>query len=66
MTMEERDMDQESRRCVECAFCDLRVDLERGSSYFCLKTRTPLASDVIHRLACRSFQPAAPSGHWGP
>ncbi len=54
------------RWCVECRFCQLRVDFDAGSHYFCGAEQRPLGADVLGRPACRKFQAPVQHGHWGP
>lgn len=57
----------EKRVCVECRWCELSVDLEKGSCYVCRKTDEPqLQGAVIHKPACRRFEAPPPSPYWGP
>ncbi len=57
----------EEKVCIECRWCDLRVDLESGSCYVCKKTGEPQApGSVIHKPGCKDFQDPPPSPHWGP
>lgn len=52
--------------CVECRWCELKVDLESGSCYFCAKKGEPQAPGaVIHKPACRDYADPVPAEHWG-
>ncbi len=52
--------------CVECRHCDLRIDFDSGSHYFCRAEEKPLGHAVLSRRACRLFELPAPASHWGP
>lgn len=54
------------RRCVECRFCELRVDFDLGSRYFCGREAKPLGAWPLWRSACPKFQIPTPAAHWGP
>jgi len=54
------------RWCVECRFCQLRVDFDAGSHYFCGIQMKPLESSLLSRRACRRFQQPLPAAYWGP
>ncbi len=55
------------KSCIDCRWCELRLDLEAGSRYLCTATNRPLAAgDVIHRTACAAYEPLAVSAYWGP
>ena len=57
------------KTCIECRWCEMRLDLETGSGYLCAATSEPLGpGDVIRRPACGAYEPPAPAGagYWGP
>ena len=44
--------------CLDCAWCDLRVEFEAGSQYCCGKSGTVIADVSLHKRACKDFIPA--------
>ena len=52
--------------CIECAWCDLKVDFENGSNYFCLKRKEVLPAALLDRKACGDFVSPTCGAHWGP
>jgi hypothetical protein len=56
------------RTCIECKWCEIRLDLEAGSGYLCAATGEPLgAGDVIRRPGCGAWEPLpGTSAFWGP
>lgn len=59
-------MKRKKRLCIECRWCDLRVDFDRGSNYCCLKTGEQLPAAILQRAACRLFEPQPAFPYWGP
>ena len=53
-------------KCVECRYCELRVDAEMGTRDYCTHKNCILSVDVISRPACEKFELPEVSGHWGP
>lgn len=43
------------RYCLDCGWCRVYVDVDRGSNYFCDKRHEPLVVDMIGRQACKDF-----------
>lgn len=53
--------------CVECRWCELKVDLDNGSCWYCAKKGQPQShGSVIHKPACRDYQDPPHIEHWGP
>lgn len=55
-------------KCVECRYCELRVDPDpkMGTRDYCTCKKRVLPVDVISRPACDKFELPEVSGHWGP
>lgn len=64
--MKSQKIDGPIYHCIDCRWCELHLDLERGSNYYCLRKRRKLTYDVIHRVPCAQFAPNSPAPHWGP
>lgn len=52
--------------CVDCLHCDVRIDFDHGSHYYCWKKSARLPMDVIHRRPCAQFEAQPPVQHFGP
>ncbi len=52
--------------CIECAYCDLKVDFFAGSHYTCLKLNKDLPSAMLDRQACAAFTRPKTGTQWGP
>ena len=56
---------KEQPLCIECRWCDLRVDFDSGSNYYCERTGEALTAAILQRKACKDFKPAPAAAHWG-
>ena len=54
------------KRCVECRYCELRVDAVMGTRDYCTLEKRLLSLDVCSRPACDRIELPAIGGHWGP
>ena len=53
-------------RCVECRYCELRVDSETGTRDYCTLKNIFLSLDVIARPACDKIELPEIAGGWDP
>ncbi|MEK7389016.1 MAG: hypothetical protein AAB036_04905 [Elusimicrobiota bacterium] len=54
------------KKCVECRYCDMRIDTKNGTRHYCTRRRRVLPANLTPRTACDKFQPPKKSEHWGP
>jgi hypothetical protein len=52
--------------CVECCYCELRVDSKMGTRDYCTLKKRLLSLDVCSRPACDRFELPAIVGGWDP
>ncbi len=54
-------MKKDEKMCVECRYCELRVDSEHGARDYCTLKDCLLSLDVCARVACEKIEfPEAP------
>lgn len=58
-------MENAEKKCVECRYCELRVDPETGTRDYCTLKNCALSLDVCARMACDKLEPPPPAREWG-
>ena len=58
-------MNISEKRCVECRYCELRVDSELGTRDYCTLKNCLLSLDVVSRPACDKIELPEIVGDWG-
>jgi hypothetical protein len=59
-------MNNGALRCVECRYCELRVDAKTGTRDYCTLKKIFLSLDVVARPACDMIELPGSSGGWDP
>lgn len=58
-------MTNAEKRCVECRYCELRVDPETGTRDYCTLKNCLLSLDVCSRPACERIELPEAAREWG-
>jgi hypothetical protein len=56
----------DQKRCVECRYCELRVDEKDGTRDYCTLKKILLPLNVCARMACDQIELPEATGYWGP
>jgi hypothetical protein len=54
------------KRCVECRYCELRVDEKDGTRDYCTLKKILLPLNVCARMACDKIELPDAGGGWDP
>jgi len=55
-----------TKKCVECRYCELRVDSKTGTRDYCTLEKRWLSLDVCSRPACDKIELPDIVGGWEP
>jgi hypothetical protein len=53
-------------KCVECRYCEMRIDPKKAARHHCARKKRVLPDDVGSRPACDKFELPKIAEHWGP
>ena len=54
------------QKCVECRYCETRIDEKGVSRQYCATCRNALPANVTSRPACGKFERPPAAEYWGP